>query len=88
VNRVEPSVLVFSRNIASPNTAYCDASMSLAVAELGSLTGYGTGDDAGTDRQHAGHTPGGATEGALKIQDAGLIDYTRGRIQVLDRKGL
>ena len=62
--------------------------MSLAVVELGSLTGYGNGDDAGTDRQHAGHTPGGATEGALKIQDAGLIDYTRGRIQVLDREGL
>src|SRR5476649_1516691 len=30
----------------------------------------------------------GATEGALKLQTAGLIDYTRGRIQVLDRAGL
>jgi CRP-like cAMP-binding protein len=30
----------------------------------------------------------GATEGALKLQEAGLIDYTRGRIRVLDRKGL
>jgi hypothetical protein len=30
----------------------------------------------------------GATEGALKLHDAGLIDYTRGRIQVLDREGL
>jgi CRP-like cAMP-binding protein len=30
----------------------------------------------------------GATEGALKLQNAGLIDYTRGRIQVLDRAGL
>jgi CRP-like cAMP-binding protein len=30
----------------------------------------------------------GATEGALKLQTAGLIDYTRGRIRVLDRKGL
>lgn len=30
----------------------------------------------------------GATEGALKLQTAGLIDYTRGRIRVLDRGGL
>jgi CRP-like cAMP-binding protein len=30
----------------------------------------------------------GATEGALKLQSAGLIDYTLGRIRVLDRKGL
>lgn len=30
----------------------------------------------------------GATEGALKLQNAGLIDYTRGRIQVLDRAAL
>src|ERR1700730_12216122 len=30
----------------------------------------------------------GATEGALKLQNAGLIEYTRGRIQVLDREGL
>jgi CRP-like cAMP-binding protein len=30
----------------------------------------------------------GATESALKLHNAGLIDYTRGRIQVLDREGL
>jgi CRP-like cAMP-binding protein len=30
----------------------------------------------------------GATEGALKLQTAGLIDYTQGRIQILDRDGL
>jgi CRP-like cAMP-binding protein len=30
----------------------------------------------------------GATEGALKLQTAGLIDYTQGRIHVLDRGGL
>ena len=30
----------------------------------------------------------GATEGALKLQNAGLIDYTRGRIPVLDRAAL
>jgi len=30
----------------------------------------------------------GATEGALKLQNAGLIDYPRGRIQVLDQVGL
>jgi CRP-like cAMP-binding protein len=30
----------------------------------------------------------GVTEGALKLQKAGLIHYTRGRISVLDRKGL
>jgi len=30
----------------------------------------------------------GVTEGALKIQEAGLIRYARGRITVLDRKGL
>jgi CRP-like cAMP-binding protein len=30
----------------------------------------------------------GATEGALKLQTAGLIDYAQGRIQVLDRDGL
>jgi CRP-like cAMP-binding protein len=30
----------------------------------------------------------GATEGALKLQTAGLIDYRQGRIQVLDREGL
>jgi CRP-like cAMP-binding protein len=30
----------------------------------------------------------GATEGALKLQMAGLIDYTHGRIQILDRDGL
>ena len=31
---------------------------------------------------------GGVTEGAGKLQDAGLIRYARGRITVLDRKGL
>ncbi|RYF43613.1 MAG: Crp/Fnr family transcriptional regulator [Comamonadaceae bacterium] len=31
---------------------------------------------------------GGVTEGAGKLQDAGLIRYSRGRITVLDRKGL
>jgi len=30
----------------------------------------------------------GVTEGALKLQEAGLIRYVRGRITVLDRKGL
>jgi CRP-like cAMP-binding protein len=30
----------------------------------------------------------GVTEGALKLQRAGLIRYSRGRITVLDRKGL
>lgn len=30
----------------------------------------------------------GVTEAALKLQDAGLIKYTRGRISVLDRSGL
>ncbi len=30
----------------------------------------------------------GVTEGALKLQKAGLISYARGRITVLDRKGL
>jgi CRP-like cAMP-binding protein len=30
----------------------------------------------------------GVTEGAIKLQDAGLISYSRGRITVLDRKGL
>ena len=30
----------------------------------------------------------GVTEGALKLQKAGLIQYTRGRITVLDRPGL
>jgi CRP-like cAMP-binding protein len=30
----------------------------------------------------------GVTEGALKLQKAGLISYTRGRIKVLDRLGL
>jgi Mn-dependent DtxR family transcriptional regulator len=30
----------------------------------------------------------GVTEGALKLQRAGLISYARGRITVLDRKGL
>src|ERR1700692_3849041 len=30
----------------------------------------------------------GATDSALKLQNAGLIDYTRGRIRVLDRQGL
>ena len=35
-----------------------------------------------------GVPPEGATEGALKLQNAGLIDYSRGRIQVLDREGL
>lgn len=30
----------------------------------------------------------GVTEGALKLQKAGLIRYTRGRIEVLDREGL
>ena len=31
---------------------------------------------------------GGVTEGAGKLQEAGLIRYARGRITVLDRKGL
>ena len=30
----------------------------------------------------------GVTEGALKLQKAGLIRYSRGRIRVLDRAGL
>ena len=30
----------------------------------------------------------GVTEGALKLQNAGLINYSRGRIKVLDRPGL
>jgi Mn-dependent DtxR family transcriptional regulator len=30
----------------------------------------------------------GVTEGALKLQKAGLIRYARGRISVLDRAGL
>jgi Mn-dependent DtxR family transcriptional regulator len=30
----------------------------------------------------------GVTEGALKLQKAGLIRYSRGRITVLDRKGI
>jgi CRP-like cAMP-binding protein len=30
----------------------------------------------------------GVTEGALKLQEAGLIKYSRGRIKVLDRMGL
>lgn len=30
----------------------------------------------------------GVTEGALKLQKAGLIQYARGRIQVLDREGI
>jgi CRP-like cAMP-binding protein len=30
----------------------------------------------------------GATEGALKLQTAGLIDYAQGRIRVVDRAGL
>ena len=30
----------------------------------------------------------GVTDGALKLQKAGLIQYTRGRITVLDRKGI
>jgi len=30
----------------------------------------------------------GATEGALKLQTAGLIDYALGRIRVLDRQAL
>jgi predicted MarR family transcription regulator len=30
----------------------------------------------------------GVTEGALKLQKAGLIRYTRGRITVLDRTAL
>jgi CRP-like cAMP-binding protein len=35
-----------------------------------------------------GVPPDTATEGVLKLQNAGLIDYTRGQIRVLDRKGL
>jgi CRP-like cAMP-binding protein len=35
-----------------------------------------------------GVRPETATEGALKLQNAGLVDYTRGRILVLDREGL
>jgi Mn-dependent DtxR family transcriptional regulator len=30
----------------------------------------------------------GVTEGAMKLQHAGLIRYARGRISVLDRAGL
>jgi CRP-like cAMP-binding protein len=35
-----------------------------------------------------GVDPKGATESALKLQAAGLIDYAQGRIRVLDRNGL
>jgi hypothetical protein len=31
---------------------------------------------------------GGVAEAALKLQAVGLISYARGRISVLDRKGL
>lgn len=31
---------------------------------------------------------GGVTEAVLKLQEVGLISYARGRIKVLDRKGL
>jgi CRP-like cAMP-binding protein len=31
---------------------------------------------------------GGVTEAALKLQEAGIIQYKRGRIDVLDRPGL
>ena len=30
----------------------------------------------------------GVTEGAVKLQKAGLIQYVRGHVTVLDRKGL
>ncbi|MHB8478223.1 MAG: Crp/Fnr family transcriptional regulator [Steroidobacteraceae bacterium] len=35
-----------------------------------------------------GVRPETATEGAVKLKNAGLIDYARGRIRVLDRDGL
>jgi Mn-dependent DtxR family transcriptional regulator len=35
-----------------------------------------------------GVPPNGATEGALELQTAGLLDHTKGRIRVLDRGGL
>ena len=44
-------------------------------------------DDAGTDRQHAGR-PARRTEAAAKLQEAGLIRYSYGHIDVLDRPGL
>jgi hypothetical protein len=35
-----------------------------------------------------GVPPQGVIDGALQLHNAGLIDYTCGRIQVLDREGL
>jgi hypothetical protein len=76
-------------------TAACNQHHSLdqqlcrgVIAESGSSAGYGDADDQDAHRPYGGVTQDIATQGALKLQDAGLIDYRHGRIRVLDRIGL
>ena len=46
------------------------------------------GVEEGRNRELLDRRPEGVTEAAAKLQKAGLISYTRGRIEVLDRVGL
>jgi hypothetical protein len=58
------------------------APLSLAVAQLGSFTGYGIL----MTQQPIANMLGIPREGALKAHSADLIDYSGGRIQVLNRR--
>ncbi len=65
------------------------AAVPLAAAEPGSSAGQRTRDDAGTDRQHVRRAARRRNRRrALKLQAAGCIRYSRGRITVLDRPAL
>jgi len=60
----------------------------VAAAELGPLEGNELVMTQELIAKMLGVRREGVTEGALKLQQAGLIQYARGHISVLDRDGL
>ena len=79
-----PNAVVQSAGELSPEVAV----VPLAAAEPRPPEQQRARHDPGADRRHARRAPRRRDRGALKLQKAGLITYTRGRIEVLERAGL